>query len=116
MQAGRVSAALRERLGDEATLGLLDVLESSRREWREEVLASAGERFEHRLTEQISAVRLEMAAGFAALRQEMALMRSEWHQELANARVDVIKWSFVFWIGQLVALGGLMAFMLRVGR
>lgn len=82
----------------------------------EDVLASASERFELRLTKEISAVRLDMASGFAALRQEMALMRSEWHQELANAKVDFIKWSFLFWIGQLVALGGVMAFMLRVGR
>ena len=40
--------------------------------------------------------------GFSALRQEMASMR-----------VEMIRWSFLFWIGQLAGFVGLMAFMAR---
>ena len=75
------------------------------REWREDVLAIATDRFERRLTEECSALRLdlraEMANGFSALRKE-----------IAETKVDLIKWSFVFWIGQLVALTGVISFML----
>jgi hypothetical protein len=107
MQAGRISVALRERLGEQGTVGLLELVDSSGREWKEDVLTSASERFERRLTEEISGLRLEMSNGFAALRIEL-------REGLANVRVDLIKWSFVFWIGQLVALSGVMAFMLRL--
>jgi hypothetical protein len=34
-------------------------------------------------------------------------------QELAIVRVDVFKWSFVFWAGQVAAMVGVLAFMLR---
>jgi hypothetical protein len=53
------------------------------------------------LTEEISALRLEMHQEFAALRQENA-----------TTRVELLKWSFLSWIGQVAALAGLLAFML----
>ena len=70
------------------------------RAWREDVLSVITERFERRLTEEISGLRVGMANGFASLRQEIAV-----------TKVDLIKWSFVFWTGQVVVLGGLMAIM-----
>ena len=61
----------------------------------------ATDRFERRLTEEMSALRLEMHQGFAALRQEDA-----------TTRVELLKWSFLFWIGQVAAIAGLLAYML----
>ncbi len=69
------------------------------------------ERFEGRLTEEISGLRVEMANGFASLRQEMTQGLAQLRQEIAATKVDLIKWSFVFWTGQVVVLGGLMAIM-----
>jgi hypothetical protein len=34
-------------------------------------------------------------------------------QELATSRVEMLKWSFLFWIGQVAAMAGLLGFMLR---
>jgi hypothetical protein len=34
-------------------------------------------------------------------------------QELSTTRVDMLRWSFVFWIGQVAAIAALLAFMLR---
>lgn len=61
----------------------------------------ATDRFERRLTEEMSALRLEMHQGFASLRQETA-----------TTRVELLKWSFLFWAGQLAAIAGLLAYML----
>jgi hypothetical protein len=71
-------------------------------EGEEHVLSIAAERFERRLTQEVSGLRVEMHDGFAAIRQEMS-----------NQRADLLKWSFAFWIGQLAAMCGLLAFMLR---
>jgi hypothetical protein len=66
----------------------------------------ATDRFERRLTEEITALRIEMHQGFAALRQENA-----------TTRVELLKWSFLFWAGQLAAIAGLLAYMLpRAGH
>jgi hypothetical protein len=102
MASGRVPASVRTRLGDDATFGLVELLDSERREWSEQVLSVAADRFERRLTDEISALRVELHHGLASVRQE-----------LATSRVELLKWSFLFWVGQIGATAGLLAFMLR---
>jgi hypothetical protein len=70
--------------------------------WSEHLLSIAAERFERRLAEEVSGLHVEMHAGFTAIRQE-----------LSDQRVELLKWSFAFWIGQLAAMTALLAFMLR---
>ena len=66
------------------------------------MLSIATERFERRLAEEISALRVEMHAGFASIRQEMA-----------GQRVELLKWSLLFWVGQFAAFTAVLSFMLR---
>ena len=33
-------------------------------------------------------------------------------QEIATTRVEMLRWSFLFWIGQVAAMAGLLAYML----
>jgi hypothetical protein len=106
MAPGRVPAAFRTRLGDDATFGLMELLDSDRKEWSEHVLSVASDRFERRLTDEISGLREEIREG---LHDGLASVR----QELATTRVEMLKWSFLFWIGQIGAIAGLLAFMLR---
>jgi hypothetical protein len=93
--AGRIPAALRAHLGNDATFGLIELLETERKDWSQQVLSTAADRFERRLAEELSRLRHEIT------------------QELVTTRVDMLKWSFVFWIGQVAAMAGLLAFMLR---
>lgn len=44
----------------------------------------------------------------AALRQEMAELRTEMHQEMAELRVGLIRWMFVFWMGTIIPIVGLV--------
>jgi len=105
MASGRVPAAVRTRLGDDATFGLIELLDSDRREWSEHVLSVAADRFERRLTEEISDFREEIREG---LRDGLTSVR----QEIATTRVEMLRWSFLFWIGQVAAMAGLLAYML----
>lgn len=131
MQANSVPAALRERLGPDATSGLVHVFELERRTWSDEVLNIGAERFERRLAESASSLRVQIAETEARLRQEMANVEVRLRQELgamevrilreilreiASSRVELLKWSFLFWIGQVVAISAVMAAMLRVAR
>ncbi len=72
---------------------LLDIVHEAGKEWRDDVSERAVEQFERRLTEEISAVRLDMTS------------------QLADARVEIIRWSLVFWITELGATAGLLAYM-----
>jgi hypothetical protein len=109
MRDHRVSAALRERLGHEATIGLLELVDAERREWSDTVLtvaaekitlavSAAADRYERRLAEEISGLRT-------------AIVR-----EIHDGRVEIIKWSFLFWIGQVAVVLGLFGVVLRGGR
>jgi hypothetical protein len=88
------------------------------------VLVLAAERFDRRLGEEIGALRLDMAKEFAAVRVEMAkefgavrgemaAMGAGLRTEMAQTRFSMLKWAFLFWVGQLVAMTGIMTLLLR---
>jgi hypothetical protein len=93
MQRFRVVPALRERLGDQGTEALTDRVQVTAREWRDEVLETVSSRFDSRLMHEVSALRVEVT------------------KELSGMRAEIIRWSFVFWITQLGAMAGLLAFV-----
>ena len=149
MDIESVPAALQTRLGPEATGGLLQLLHRAHLEGRDDVIAACTERFERRLVEETSGLRVqisqvesglrqdmsamraelrgemaqlganlrgEMAALGASLRQDMANLGSDLRGDIASGRVDLFKWCFLFWVGQVLAIGGLLAVMLRLTR
>lgn len=117
---------LRQRLGDDGSLALVQIFDEANRVMRDEFLSVATERFERRVTEEaaklrvefaqgLAAVRQEMATGLAGLREEMARGFGEVRAAIAESRADTIKWTFVFWIGQFVALAGFLSILLGAG-
>ena len=93
MDAPIVPAALHSRIGAGAAEGLTHMFQQSHQ--------MPGARFERRLTEEVCSLRVEMHQGFAALRTEMA-----------TTRIELLKWSFLFWVGQLGAVAALLSYML----
>ena len=65
----------------------------------------------HDMTAGDAALRQELTAGLAAVRQEMGGLR----HDMATIRFDLLKWSFLFWVGQVLAVGGILSFVLRRG-
>jgi hypothetical protein len=104
--ARRIPAALRTRLDDDATFGLVELLDSERKDWSEHVISVASDRFERRLAQELCAMRTDISK---ALNDQLTAIR----QDTAVARLEMLKWSFVFWIGQVAAVAGLLAFMRR---
>ena len=86
---------LRERLGEVAARDLEAYSEDLITQWSDEVLETATDRFDNRLVVEMAAMRLELQKGFSDL------------------RVELLRWSFFFWIGQVVAVASVLAFMLR---
>jgi hypothetical protein len=142
MDSSNVPVALQERLGAEATARLLRLFEVERTEWTQDVISRSVERFEQRLVGELAGVRTEMARGEARLREEIASVRVEMargearlhgeisqtramlreemaqqgtliRQEIATNRFELLKWSFLFCVGQVIAVVGLVGVMLR---
>jgi DNA anti-recombination protein RmuC len=85
MESTVIPPALRDRLGPEATAGLLELLAQLHPAWKTDVIEAVTDRFERRLVEETSKLRIEMSQGFAVLRHET----SELRQELAGMRHDM---------------------------
>jgi hypothetical protein len=118
---------LKPKLGEQETRSLLEYVESTveRRaatkadlerntgELREEIRRREGElreeirRVEGELREEIRRVE-------GALREEMHSMRADLFKEMHSMKADLIKWSFVFWMGAVVALSGVAFTLLRL--
>lgn len=99
---GSLPLTVSGRLGREAAEGLTEFVEAERREWSEHVLTLAADRFERRLGEEVASLRVEIATMAAAIRQE-----------IAKDRFELLKWMFVFWLGQLAATSAILSFVLR---
>ena len=146
MAVAQVPEALAERLGAEGTEGLVTLLVSTRAEWTDEVWATAVERFERRLTTEMSSLRSGMSTLKADLKTEMSALKVDLRTDMSALKVDLrtdmsalkvdltgevftlrqdltnglsevraelLKWSFLFWVGQLAAVAGLFALMSR---
>ena len=147
MQAEAVPKALRDRLGADGTEALLELLDRAFDEQRDSMIASCADRFERRVVEEISGLRVQGAnsestlrqamgkleaglrqdtskleAGLRQdmgklevnLRQDMMRMESGLRQEIATNRVELLKWSFLFWVGQVLAITAIIGVMLRL--
>ena len=78
-----VPAPVRERLGNPGSEGLMTMFADAHR--------LAIESFERRLSEETSKLRLDMA----------------------DLKFDLLKWSFLFWIGQVAVIISVLSWMLR---
>ena len=96
-----VPVALRERLGEDAAHAFLDYIEDSGEKWRRDVTTACTERMDLRMEHLAS--REDLAEGFARIAQE-----------ISNIRAELLRWSFMFWIGQVAATAGLMALLIRL--
>jgi len=104
----RLSRRLNQVLGEEAEdlVTWMDRIDTQRAEWREAMRADFAESRQHTdaaiagLRQEMAGLRQEMLVGFATLRQEMALMEARFERRFS----DLIKWSFVFWVGAVAAI------------
>lgn len=105
MQIDDVPGPLEARLGPAAAAGLVQLLDRSEGRVKEEVMTICLERFDRRMAEEVSGLRVQIAQSESTLRGD-----------IAAGRVEFIKWSFIFWVGQVLAVTGILTVLLRVLR
>jgi len=60
-----------------------------------------------------ASLREEMQQSDASLREEIRRVESTLREEIHNVKVDLLKWSFAFWVGNVAVLSGIMFALLR---
>ena len=100
---------LHDRLGPEASQDLSQVFEQV----ENQMLTATSERFEGRLAAVGSELRQEMARLDSDVRTVLIDGLAKIRTDLSESRVEVLQWSFYFWIGQFTATTALIALLLR---
>ncbi|MBI3599122.1 MAG: hypothetical protein HY097_00560 [Nitrospinae bacterium] len=113
-----VSKILRERLTDEGVDEFIEILSEVEDEARKDSLVIVEERFERRLTEETSKLDKRITEEAAKIRVEMASLKAELKSETASLKTEmalfkaeIIKWMFLFWVGQLVIIAGMIKWL-----
>ena len=125
-----VEKPLRDKLGEEASESLLRLVNQSVDQRKHEMLEFIEEKFERRLTEEIGKVnaritdetgnlRLAIAqteqrldnritAEISKVNERMTTEMGKLDNKIERTRADIIKWMFIFWIGQIGVIMGLL--------
>ena len=110
MGAVSVPVALSDRLGEPATAALIQMFEEERQARTEAIVQQCTDRFERRLVEEGSKLRTE----FGELRSDVRLEIAGLRTEIATNRFELLKWAFLFWVGQFISVVGFIGLMLRM--
>lgn len=102
----RLSRKFYEAFGDEIVNELVEwfnQLDTTYRSELRELNELNFARFDAKLEQRVAELRSEMEAGFAALRVEMASLKS-----------DLVRWMFIFWTGTMVTLLGTVIALVKL--
>ncbi len=125
-----VPKPLREKLGDEGSDALVELLNKTGDRHKADVLEFVEEKFERRLSEELGKINQRITNEIGKVNQritnETESLRVEIQQtrtdlvdriershtglvdRIETTRADLIKWVFIFWVGQIVALTGIL--------
>jgi len=84
-----VPPALQDKLGDEASAALLDLLHEARNGQRDLLLQSVEDRFLRHVAESEGRLRSEMQAGFLDLQRQMGVLRADVSKEIGDVRKEL---------------------------
>ena len=105
-----VPRILQEKLGEDGSDAFVKVIKEIDLEARKEALVVAEEHFEVRLSEEMGKLRQELSSSKEEMRQEIGDLRVE----NIKTKADMIKWMFIFWIGQIGVLSGIMFAIFKI--
>ena len=110
-----VPRPLREKLGEDGTDALVALINEAGENTKRSVIEVVEERFERRLAEEMGKIRAEMGQLRAEMAEAMGKLRAEMAGEISKLRAEMhdlganlIQWMFVFWIGQIGVLTGIL--------
>ena len=97
-------------MGNEDVDAFTEVIKEIDLEARKEAIAILEERFERRLIEEVGKLRVGLSSEIEKNRSKIENIRTE----VAVSRADTIKSMFIFWIGQIGVLSGIIFAMLKL--
>jgi len=92
-----VKKPLREKLGDDGAEALVELINEAQKETQNNVIKFVEEKFQKRLSEELAKVKVEIAE-----------VKTELIERIEKKHSDTVKWMFIFWVGQIGAILGIL--------
>ncbi|MBO8132220.1 MAG: DUF1640 domain-containing protein [Candidatus Marinimicrobia bacterium] len=99
-----VKKPLREKLGDDGIEALVELINEAQKETKNNVIQFVEEKFEKRLSEELAKVRVEIAEVKTELIERIEALKTNDEK----VKSELIKWMFIFWVGQIGAILGIL--------
>ncbi|MEO0270697.1 MAG: hypothetical protein ABIN21_07540 [candidate division WOR-3 bacterium] len=119
-----IPKVLREKLGDDGVDALIELLNASNEKLKIDLIELQTEKYERRLTEEINKLRAEDIARLdkriteetarldkriteetarldKRITEEISKLRVEFNEKISRTYANIIKWMFIFWVGQI---------------
>jgi gas vesicle protein len=103
-----VEKPLKDKLGDEGVDSLIRLLNQSQQNQKQDLMVYLEEKYERRLTEEIGKVNERLTEEIGKVNERITKEIAGVKTDLADTRADLIKWMFIFWMGQVIALVGIL--------
>ncbi|MEW5946601.1 MAG: hypothetical protein AB1742_10425 [bacterium] len=125
MEIIAVPKPLRDKLGDEASDSLIELINLANRKTTEDVITLSGEKYERRLTEEVAKLdnriteveaRLDkrITEEVAKLDNRITEVEARLDKRITEVHADIIKWMFIFWAGQIIVIVAIMSLFFKL--
>ncbi len=71
------------------------------------------QRFDARLEQRVAELRADFDRRFTQSDAKLGVLEAKVDQRVAELRAELLRWMFVFWVGTIVPLGGLIVALMR---
>ena len=90
---------------------MIELINKSNLKLKEDILVFVEDKFERRLTEEIAKVNRRITEEISKVNQRILEEGAKINQRISESHANLIKWMFIFWVGQIgMILGILFAF------
>lgn len=104
-----VPESLRVKLGDEALKELIELINSSIKNAKQEVVEIASKGFENKSIETKS----ELEKLIIETKSDLQKQIIETQKKISEAETKLLKWLFIFWVTQLAGVFGMVKVLIR---
>ncbi len=103
-----VEKPLKDKLGDDGVNSLIHLLNQTQKDQKEDILEFVEDKFERRLSEEISKVNERITEETGKMDKRITEEITKLDNKIEHTRADIIKWMFIFWVGQVTVITGLL--------
>jgi hypothetical protein len=104
MEIVAIPRVLRQKWSEDEVDAVIELINKSNLKLKEDVLVFVEEKFERILTEDIAKVGQKIAEENEKMNEKI----SNLDRRIAETHANIIKWMFIFWMGQIGAILGIL--------